>query len=138
MRTSAPWIIALVAPSLLGGCSGGGPTGTSPADAGLDAPVDAGPDAPVDAGLDAPVDADCGGLAWKTPACASCTHEACCSIERLCVVIPSCAPLNACWSACDGDAGCTQGCGTQYIGAISSYNAILNCQSNFCATACSQ
>jgi hypothetical protein len=134
MRAIAARIAGSVIAVVLAGCSGGGSSGTPPSDAGPDAPSDAGPDAPSDAG---PSDGgDCGGLAWKTPACASCTHANCCSVEMLCAAIPSCAPLDACWNACGADAGCKQGCGTEYIAAISNYNAILNCQANGCSAAC--
>jgi hypothetical protein len=139
MREGASSILGLVAFALAGCTSGGttgttgagGTTGTSPPDAGEDGPSDAGTDAPADAGA-----SDCGGLAWKTPACGSCTDEHCCDLEKLCAAIPSCAPLDACWNACGGDGGCQNGCGTQYLQAISNYNAILNCQNNSCAAVC--
>jgi hypothetical protein len=126
MRTAALWTLGLVASWMLVGCAGGG--GASPSDAGLDGSDDAGDGSP-----DA---SDCGGLAWGSASCASCTHASCCSLEMLCAAIPTCAPLDACWNACGADAGCTNGCGAAYSQAISNYSAILNCQSDSCAAAC--
>jgi hypothetical protein len=97
-----------------------------------------GVDAPGDAGVDGSGDGEggCGSLVWSSPACASCTDQSCCNLEVLCAAIPTCVPLSACWNACDGDGGCTNGCAMQYIDAISNYNAIRNCQRNSCAAAC--
>jgi hypothetical protein len=124
-------VVGLIVVFVLAGCSSGGSSGTPPMDAGQDGPVDAGEDAPPDAGA-----SDCGGLVWKSQACTACTHQQCCSVEQLCAAIPSCAPLDACWNACGGDGGCQNGCGAQYIAAISNFNAILNCQNNACNSAC--
>jgi hypothetical protein len=136
---------------VLAGCSangsvgGGAEAGVETSTGGADAANEALPEGPggdsgevADSQVDglSPPDGGCGGLVWLSAACASCTDESCCDIERLCVAIPTCAPLNACWNACDHDAGCTAGCGMQYIDAISNYNAILNCQRNACAAQC--
>ena len=128
MRSATLCSLGLFVSWMLGGCAGGG---TSTGDAG---PADAGSDGPEDSG--SPDAADCGTLAWKSPSCASCTQASCCAVEAICAAIPTCAPLDACWSACGADAGCTNACGAQYIDAISNYNAILNCQHNSCATEC--
>jgi hypothetical protein len=130
MRTTATRVLGLAVLFVLAGCAGGASPDKLPGDAGHDAPADA----PADA--ESPDGGDCGGLAWKTPACAACTHQNCCSVEELCAAIPSCAPLDACWNACGADAGCTNGCGSQYVAAVSNYHAILNCQHNACAAAC--
>lgn len=139
-------------------CSSGGDAGTGDAgrDAAMEADVAAIPDTgpPEDAGVpsdaaDAGSDASdagdgavvpeggCGDMVWPSPACASCTDQNCCSLESICSGIDACAPLNACWNGCAGDAGCTNNCATQYEGAISNFNAVLNCQFNSCRTACS-
>jgi len=122
---------------MLAGCASNG-TGAPPADAGLDSSDGASDTGPTGDGGDggSPEAADCGTLVWSTPACATCTSQSCCGAEALCAAIPSCAPLSACWNGCGADAGCTSACGSQYAAAISNYNAILNCQSEYCSMAC--
>jgi hypothetical protein len=97
---------------------------------------------PVDAGeagaRDAGQEMDCGSLAWAGTACASCTAMNCCSLESICAAIPSCTPLSECTVACGADAGCATACSAMHIDSVSNYNAVLNCQSQSCASECTR
>jgi hypothetical protein len=80
--------------------------------------------------------AECGALDWGDGACTSCMTQNCCAVESLCIAVAGCTTLHSCWSACAGDAACERACGVKYIGAISNYNAIINCQLNACSSLC--
>jgi hypothetical protein len=111
-----------------------------------DAMVEPGTDADASSSLDARLDdgdafsidsaAQCGFTDWGDDACTSCTAKNCCDVQSLCIAVPTCAPLDGCWSACSGDASCERACGDKYIDAISNYNAIINCQLNACSSPC--
>jgi hypothetical protein len=81
----------------------------------------------------------CGALNWPSSDCAACTDQSCCQVADWCGAVASCAPLSQCMDAC-GDAGtsCETACALRYNDAISNYNAILNCQSSYCAASCTR
>jgi hypothetical protein len=129
--SAASHILGVVLLAVLAGCSSQGTRHEG------DASADASPgEAASDAASDAPSDEDCGALAWAGDGCAACTAANCCAVQALCAAIPECTPLSRCWEGCGADAGCSKACGSTYIGAISNFNAVLNCQSQSCASQC--
>ena len=79
----------------------------------------------------------CGGFTFSSSACQSCFSTSCCSQGGDCASNADCTALDSCIGGCAaGDATCENACVTAHPNGSDALNALGNCLSGPCGSAC--